>query len=233
VLITLAIIGIIAAITIPSIVANHQKKALETQFIKSYRMLQTTLNLATAEYGDISNWDWKNEGSFSNEEADAFVKKYFVPYLNVVKFCSASKNGNNDCFPKTAYPPIKGSNNQPTAIYELNHPQVVLADGSALSFNLYAENETNCFETNTSCLSFDIDVNGNKKPNVIGYDMFAFHFFPKTAEVLPVGINNTYDAEKGVYSKNTLERIKQRCGGGGSAWHCSSRVILEGFKITY
>ena len=35
VLITLAIIGIIAAITIPSIVANHQKKALETQFTKA------------------------------------------------------------------------------------------------------------------------------------------------------------------------------------------------------
>jgi len=83
VLITLAIIGIIAAITIPSIVANHQKRTLETQFAKSYRTLSQAVNLAVAEHGGIETWDWKE--TWTAEERDAFVKKYLLPYLNQEK----------------------------------------------------------------------------------------------------------------------------------------------------
>ena len=93
VLITLAVIGIIAAITIPSLLANHQKRTLETQFAKAYRTLSTAVQLAVAEHGEISTWDWKNaEGAMSLEEQDAFVKKYFLPHLNVMKFCPADKS---------------------------------------------------------------------------------------------------------------------------------------------
>jgi len=64
VLITLAIIGVIAAITIPSIVANHQKKTLETQFAKAYRTLTNAVNLAVVDHGDF-NLAWYNMGGSS------------------------------------------------------------------------------------------------------------------------------------------------------------------------
>ena len=39
VLITLAIVGVVAAITVPTLVANYQQKALNNQFKKSYAFI--------------------------------------------------------------------------------------------------------------------------------------------------------------------------------------------------
>ncbi len=51
VLITLAIIGVVAAITIPAIIANYQDKVLETAYKKSMSVLSNALNLAIANNG--------------------------------------------------------------------------------------------------------------------------------------------------------------------------------------
>lgn len=84
-LITLAIIGIIAAMTIPSIVASHQKAELSTRFAKNYSVLMQAMGLAQAQNGPIESWDWKN--SYNNDDKRKFVKTYFLPYVNVAKYC--------------------------------------------------------------------------------------------------------------------------------------------------
>ena len=43
VLITLGIIGVVAAMTMPNLIASHQKKVLETSFKKSYSSLLQAL----------------------------------------------------------------------------------------------------------------------------------------------------------------------------------------------
>ena len=72
VLITLGVIGVVAALTMPTLIANYQKKAQYTQFMKAYNTLQTAIDLSTADNGDISSWSY---GSNDNERAAAF-KKY-------------------------------------------------------------------------------------------------------------------------------------------------------------
>ena len=49
VLITLAIIGIVAALTIPTVVANYNKHAQYTAFMKMYNTLSNAFSLASAE----------------------------------------------------------------------------------------------------------------------------------------------------------------------------------------
>jgi len=224
VLITLAIIGVVAAITIPSIVANHQKRALETQFAKAYRTLSQAVNLAIAEYGDISTWDWKD--SYTAEEKDKFVKKYFSPYLNHVKFCSAT-NPNTGCFPDVMYKFMSGDNFGNTA--NLNDPKVQLADGSMISFTLLA---------NTAPTRADIniyfDINGHKKPNTIGRDLFTFSMYKPTGEFLPSGviIDGTYDEATNSYAKRTKEEALQRCKSSNSG-NCAAAIVQDGFKMNY
>jgi len=207
VLITLAIIGIIAAITIPSIVANHQKRTLETQFAKMYRTLQQVVNLAVAEHGDISTWDFIN-GQATDEQKVAFIEKYFLPYLNVAKFCAQD---GHECFSEK-YKLKNGNNWNPSST------AVVLADGTMI--NIYF-NPNNCIDNKSNCVNFNPDINGVKKPNTFGLDLFTFQFIPATGEFLPQG------------SKKTYEEIKTACKSGTSGVECGALIILDGFKMNY
>jgi len=213
VLITLAIIGIIAAITIPSIVANHQKRTLETQFAKTYRTLQTAVNLAVAEHGDISTWDWKE--TYANDEKNAFVEKYLLEHLNIVKYCKLDKE--TGCFQQEPYKALDGSDWGP---FGNSSPSVVLADGTLVDFlhRVFA---------NTNALSLRVDLNGGKKPNVLGKDAFIFDIYQSTSEFLPRGVyknNSTMD-------KTTVEYMQNNCKSSGS--HCAAKIVLDGFKINY
>jgi len=231
VLITLAIIGIIAAITIPGVVAEHKKRTLETQFAKSYRTLSQAVNMAIAEHGDISTWGWKN--GMTNEEKDAFVKKYILSYLNVIKFCPKEGDDRN-CFPDTVYKYLNGTN-------YLNYrkdsaPQAILGDGSiiAMSFN------DRCYSIAKTerCMTIIVDINGGKKPNTLGRDVQRFAFFPKTGEFLPDGINvqNEFNEETGSYRKRPLEELVTyfcNTSQADNSAQCAARVVMEGFKMNY
>jgi len=225
VLITLAIIGVVAAITIPSIVANHRKRTLETQFAKTYRTLSQAVNLAIAEHGDIDTWDWKE--TWTNEECDEFVKKYFVPYLNVVKFCT-SDNSVKGCAVDGHYNCLGGA--KCTANYAKDpYPKVLLADGSMIYFILRGANRARA-------LGFDVDINGHKKPNKVGRDFFTFDIFKETGELLPTGtVDNTvpFNEETQSYTLMSEEKRNTDCSPEGIGWYCAAKVVQDGFKINY
>ena len=73
VLITLGIIGVVAALTLHSLVQNYQKKAVVNKLKKSYTNLQNVLQNSIYENGDMSTWD------FPDDHVE-FFSKYIVPY---------------------------------------------------------------------------------------------------------------------------------------------------------
>jgi len=223
VLITLAIIGVIAAITIPSIVANHQKTALETQFAKTYRTLSQAINLAVAEHGGMESWDWKD--SYTDDEKKAFMETYFLPYLNVAKFCpEASIKG-------CAFSGItkkKDGTNWMT-LDESTNPRVLLADGTHMQF--YIRN--NAVTTAGAAISLYMDINGAKAPNTIGKDTFNFQFYAKTGEFVPSGMVSGYDENVKKYVRRSYEEIKEDCKNSDSGNSCTALVVADGFKINY
>jgi prepilin-type N-terminal cleavage/methylation domain-containing protein len=69
VLITLGIIGVVAALTLPNLIYNHTKNVVETRLKKVYSTMNQAIMLAEAEYGDKKDWfvpvpasplDWYN-----------------------------------------------------------------------------------------------------------------------------------------------------------------------------
>ena len=56
VLITLGIIGVVAALTIPTLMANHRKHVVETKLAKIYSVMNQAITMTNAEYGEASNW---------------------------------------------------------------------------------------------------------------------------------------------------------------------------------
>lgn len=56
VLITLGIIGVVAALTMPALIANHRKQVTVTKLKKVYSVMNQAISAAVAEYGDAENW---------------------------------------------------------------------------------------------------------------------------------------------------------------------------------
>ena len=52
VLITLGIIGVVAAMTIPTLMTKYAKQRTETQLVKFYSMMNQTLRMSVADNGD-------------------------------------------------------------------------------------------------------------------------------------------------------------------------------------
>ena len=85
VLITLAIIGVVAAITIPTLVMGYKKKVTEVNLLKSYSMINQALQLSSIDNGTVNTWD-KNLSDISvyyltKEELTDWFNKYLKPYL--------------------------------------------------------------------------------------------------------------------------------------------------------
>lgn len=84
ILITLGVIGIVAAITIPQIVSNYKKHVIETKLKKTYSLLLNTVRMSESENGNLqypARELWDKNNYFSGPE---FIDTYFLPYLNNV-----------------------------------------------------------------------------------------------------------------------------------------------------
>ena len=60
VLITLGIIGVVAAMTMPVLIANHKKNVTVTKLKRSYNILSNVFVRAQVDFGDVINWDLAN-----------------------------------------------------------------------------------------------------------------------------------------------------------------------------
>ena len=78
VLITLGIIGIVAAMTLPSLIADYQKKVVETKVKAFYSKMNQAYLMSYAENGDTA--DWLVSKRYTYEETVEWLKKYFFPY---------------------------------------------------------------------------------------------------------------------------------------------------------
>lgn len=88
VLITLGIIGVVAALTITSLVTRYQKKQTVVQLKKAYSRLLNAFETAEAEYGPISSWPETYINNTFEEyhgyENTTFVDKYLMPQLATI-----------------------------------------------------------------------------------------------------------------------------------------------------
>lgn len=165
VLITLGIIGVVAALTLPNLIANYQKKELNTRFAKVYSTYSNALVQIIEENGDVPECYYFN-GYSKVAECESFFKNY-IKKLNIVKYCD--KNGViNKCIPE--YTKYNAEDNNAAcpgfkkSIIETISKSWVLPDGST-AFTYY----------NGSAMPvFAIDINGFQKPNKGGYDLFSF-----------------------------------------------------------
>ena len=81
VLITIGIIGIVATITIPTLMTKYAKKRTETQLKAFYSKINQTLKMSAAENGDIDGLI--TQRTYSYDDQVEFLKQYIFPYMKI------------------------------------------------------------------------------------------------------------------------------------------------------
>ncbi len=182
VLITLVIIGIIAAMTIPTLLNKTNEQETVVAVKKAYSTLGQAYQRMIAEYGEVNPSYF---GSTEKERTENFGN-IFIQYLNVQKVCGTSTNEN--CWSTQndgAYKFFNGNGwwykwNSSSDYYKL-----VLNDGSFVGLRLEDFGSLGEEPWQKEIGSFFVDVNGDKGPNVLGKDVFGFWLLQ--GGVLPIG----------------------------------------------
>ena len=213
VLITLAIIGVVAALTIPVVMANYNKKAQYTAFMKMYNTLQNSTRLSAAEYGEPNNWEYTDGVNF----ADLFKAKFY-PYLKIAKICESDVASCISTYDIKYLNGTVGFSN--SLLMGGNGMTVLMQDGSVISIM-----PTNHGQHGIYGLAYVVDTNGAKGPNILGRDVFMISYSPNAQGiwVFNDGANPEDCDPNGTLSGG---------GGPGSGIGCSARLLQEG-KMSY
>ena len=93
VLITLGIIGIVAAMTLPSLIKKHQRIETETRLKKAYSVINQAFLAAQAKHGEAKDWpEWETS-------AEEILKRYIAPEIKGAKvFASSESKSNLMCY---------------------------------------------------------------------------------------------------------------------------------------
>ena len=183
VLITLGVIGVVAALTLPSVISNYKEREYIVKLQKAYSTITQAFTAAIADYGTVDNWC---ERPINRTECSKKMSEIVQKYLNVVRICNTydgkcfSKEYNNAWWGFDDYKGILVNdgiaftlNAQPGDNYLNNWCKTTVTDFSASAYY-------------NNCGYMYIDITGPKKKKKKGKDLFMFKIFKDG--VRPIGL---------------------------------------------
>ena len=208
VLITLGIIGVVAALTIPTLISNHQKKVYVTQFKKVYNTVTNAFKLMQAETGtdNLLDNDFMTALTVQSSSNEAEVTRLAKKYFNIaqdVKFYSPLSS--------SEYKYLFYGNGSATT----NPTGYLLRTVDGADIYLFVQAYSDYF-------SIEIDVNGSERgPNTAGRDFFSISF---------------YKNGQPSFSWDSNDAVNY-CGGNqthvGEASACAQRIMHDGWEMNY
>ncbi len=209
VLITLGIIGIIAAMTLPSLIGNYRAKQLSTGLKTAYSLITQAIDKMEADgldttpeaFGGVRDFYFKNK-----------IKNYFQILVDCgevfasmnTKYCYTNDGSYTDF-----------SRKGEVSYQYLDDGQLVLKNGMLLMFENLSRNKGTIYIT--------VDVNGrNRTPNAWGWDVFTFQLVNRGGKgiVLPMGAEGTDKTYVSVYCNSKMYN-------GVNGIGCTAKALSE------
>ena len=190
-MVTLGIIGVVASLTMPTLVQDSRKKEASARLKKFYSIFSQAIIQSELDNGMSEDWsradnltdeDDDTAASMNYDEAVRFWNKYFAPYIKTLRIEKGT-----------------GEDSGKALVY--------LADGT--SFSIW----------NGGCITMVFDTNADKSPNKLGSDRFGFNFCHKKAEQTrylgkninfgPFGLNDVNSRKEAL---SLCEKSPANCG---------------------
>ena len=211
VLITLGIIGIVAAMTLPMLIAKYQKLVTVTQLKRTYSLLSNAYQMAVKDYGDSVYWDYPvtDENLQRVITNDKFLERYYLPYLQHQKKKSGLYKAYN----------FNGQDIQYDNIHSRGS-SFRLSDGSCLT--LWSNNQYVVLTT---------DLNCEKGPNIYGRDIFdifeLYYMNNKKPFIAGLDAFNSFSREQIINNSG----CKAHTYGDGKQAACFAIIMYDGWQI--
>ena len=216
VLITLGIIGIVAAMTLPALIQNYQKKHTVSQLKKAYSVISQALVSSQYDNGDMTEWNLMNLGTTDDYVAivTSVAHKYFTPYLNVQYDCGIT------CKRQKNVKRYK-LNGDEWIWYNMFTYLIYLTDGTIVGFMI--DNSGGKMQI----LYVYVDLNGDKKPNRLGRDIFVFKFISNTNKINFAGVRLSRDR----LLNGSDREICSKSGGDYAGFYCGAVIQYDNREI--
>lgn len=196
ILISMMVIGVISLLTIPGMMSNSQNKRVYTSLAKAQMTVANATGAAEAQYGSIRFWDWSE-----------IIPKHYIKSMNAFKSCE----GPEKCLPEKY---IKESPMKHW--WRTGWKTFITTDGmywAATGSSGCTLKEGDPLYIKNGCAYFEVDINGQEKPNKNGRDIFGFVITPEGT--FPFGTC------PGCSTAHCKDKI-------GGSWACTGRVLKEG-----
>ena len=168
VLITLGIIGVVAAMTLPVLIARYQERQWTTAYLRVYSLLENAYRMTQNEHGTFENWagasitkDDSGQLNRSNSDATSIYNVMIKNYFKLNRSFFDMKSNDINCWPERSYS-LSGED--------------FLTTGYVHSKNVVSLVSGECIILGDPTGDFIFDLNSKKGPNTLGKDQFIFSF---------------------------------------------------------
>ena len=206
VLITLGIIGVVAAMTIPTLITNFQKRTTVAKLKRAYSVMKQAYLMSYDQVGDPAADEAFSMG------IDSYFKTYWAPYIKGTVCKNYKECGYSSGSPWIA---ANGSKVSTVVVAPAARTTFYTNDGFLYVVFVYEHGSNGHYAS-----SYVIcDINGGKGPNQLGKDVF---YFQRIAD------------EKGndmqFYGYNSSDAdVNKSCKGTGHL--CAEKIRRDGWKI--
>lgn len=218
VLITLGIIGIVAALTLPGVIAKSQRKVLHSQLLVGYSLLQQALERMNADYGYPPT---------PSDFAGRKFKSEYIKYFDNPIDCGwggvyATSKDSELCGKGQYVTSESGSRSQLMDIYTSYNKAAQISSNPLDDGQFALKNGMLVFveNINSGLIYISIDVNGvTKNPNAWGHDLFTFQLM-SDGKLMPMGSEGTKYTDLNTYCSKTST----------NAWNgvaCTQRALTD------
>lgn len=166
-LITLVIVGIVAALTVPALIHKYQVQQYKSGYKAAYSLLGQAISSMYKDHGALS------QSSFTGTE----FKNILLTYLSCGDISDKYYSSSTDSVTKVRYDGVwikkqyVNHDQSGTPYVWFLHPYCTLTNG----MTIYGANWT----PGGTSFVLGVDINGyNKGPNRWGYDLFHFGIYP-------------------------------------------------------
>ena len=200
----------VAALTLPAVINNTERKERQEALKKAYSTLQQALLMYQKDLGEVPT-----KSSFSN--ATESFKKAIYPYFNGAIDCGKGTESSSCVYNDTSnggmkiYKNYNNTSDIQSAYFD--DGQYIVSDGMMYFFENYINTEGDVFVS--------VDVNGFKKrPNQWGKDLFTFEL-TDSGKLLPMGAVGTK------YEKNADSYCNQYSTSPMNGIGCANRALYD------
>lgn len=205
VLITLGIIGIVTAMTIPGVITTYRKHSTAAALKRAVSTIIQAVRQSEQENGECENWD-------KTLDDETFIDTYLRSYMKISQTCTAI----TDCgYDKNYWVRMDGTRGSYSNPNNAGRVPFLTMDGILYAYSKIVSEDESLFNNKMVI----IDINGSKRPNQFGYDVFFIYREEESDSFVPFG----YDL--------TDQEIQDDCSKTGGGYYCAEWIHRNGWEI--